>query len=115
MDSHFEAGIIRSLGHIVSKGYVMRGDKPVHWCVDCGSALAEAEVEYQDKTSLAIDFGFPVEVKKINSIFNLALDIPIYAASWTTTPWTLPGNVALSVSGEFDYCLVKLKKETKDY
>ena len=115
MDSHFEAGIIRSLGHIVSKGYVMRGDKPVHWCVDCGSALAEAEVEYQDKISLAIDFGFPVEVKKINSIFNLDLDIPIYAASWTTTPWTLPGNVALSVSGEFDYCLVKLKKETKDY
>jgi isoleucyl-tRNA synthetase len=115
MDRQFEAGIVRSLGQIISKGYVHRGDKPVHWCVDCGSALAEAEVEYQDKISPSIDFGFPIEVKKINSIFNLDLDMFIYVSSWTTTPWTLPGNVALTVNAEFDYCLVQIKESSKDY
>ena len=115
MDSQFEAGIVRSLGQIISKGYVNRGDKPVHWCVDCGSALAEAEVEYQDKISPSIDFGFPIEVEKINSIFNLDLDMSIYVSSWTTTPWTVPGNVALTVNAEFDYCLVQIKESSKDY
>mgnify|MGYP001220642485 FL=1 len=115
MDSTFEAGIVRSLGKIVSKGYVIRGEKPVHWCVDCGSALAEAEVEYQDKISPSIDFGFPIDTKKINALFNLKLDMSIYVASWTTTPWTVPGNVALTVNGEFDYCLIQVKKDLKDY
>ena len=115
MDSEFEAGIVRSLGEIVSKGYVNRGDKPVHWCVDCGSALAEAEVEYQEKISPSIDFGFPIDAKKINSIFSLELDMSVYVASWTTTPWTVPGNIALTVNGEFDYCLIQVKEDLKEY
>ena len=115
MDSEFEAGIVRSLGKIVSKGYVSRGDKPVHWCVDCGSALAEAEVEYQDKISPSIDFGFPIDAKKINAVFNLKLDMSVYVASWTTTPWTVPGNVALTVNREFDYCLIQVKEDSQEY
>ena len=69
MDFAFEANIIRSLGKIIEKGHLQRGDKPVHWCVDCGSALAEAEVEYQDKISTSIDFIFPIDNKNISEIF----------------------------------------------
>ena len=115
MDSTFEAGVVRSLGKIIKKGFLNRGDKPVHWCVDCGSALAEAEVEYQDKVSTSIDFGFPLDNKRINSIFNLKVDYLVYVASWTTTPWTLPGNVALTVNGEFEYCLIQIKEDSKEY
>ncbi|RZO96046.1 MAG: isoleucine--tRNA ligase, partial [Gammaproteobacteria bacterium] len=115
MDSKFEAGIVRSLGKIISKGYVKRGDKPVHWCVDCGSALAEAEVEYKDKISPSIDFGFPLDNKTIKSLFNEDIEYPIYAASWTTTPWTVPGNVALTVNAEFDYCLIQVKKDSDTF
>ena len=115
MASKFEADIVRSLGKIVSKGYVNRGDKPVHWCVDCGSALAEAEVEYEDKISPSIDFGFPIDNKTVSTIFGQELDLPVFVASWTTTPWTVPGNVALTVNAEFDYCLVKVTQDSKDF
>ena len=115
MASKFEADIVRSLGKIVSKGYVNRGDKPVHWCVDCGSALAEAEVEYEDKISPSIDFGFPIDNKTVSTIFGQEFDLPVYVASWTTTPWTVPGNVALTVNAEFDYCLVQVTKDSKDF
>ena len=70
MDYKFEANIIRSLGKIIEKGHLNRGDKPVHWCLDCKSALAEAEVEYQDKTSTSIDFIFPIENTLVEGIFN---------------------------------------------
>ena len=115
MASKFEADIVRSLGKIVSKGYINRGDKPVHWCVDCGSALAEAEVEYEDKISSSIDFGFPIDNKTVSTIFGQELDLPIYVASWTTTPWTVPCNVALTVNAEFDYCLVQVTKGSNDF
>ncbi len=114
MDNKFEARIVRSLGKIISKGYVKRGDKPVHWCVDCGSALAEAEVEYEDKISPSIDFAFPLDNKTASKIFDQQIDMPVYVASWTTTPWTVPGNVALTVNADFDYCLVQVTKDSKE-
>jgi isoleucyl-tRNA synthetase len=103
-----EAGEIRALAEMVKGGYVFKGLKPVNWCFDCGSALAEAEVEYADKQSPAIDVGFPcAEPERLASIFGLAaLDKPALAVIWTTTPWTIPANQALNLHPEFDYDLV---------
>ena len=104
-----EANEIRTLGKLLEKGYVYRGLKPVNWCFDCGSALAEAEVEYEDRKDVAIDVGFPfAEPEKLARAFGLPAlpDKPGYAVIWTTTPWTLPGNQALNVHPEFDYNLV---------
>jgi isoleucyl-tRNA synthetase len=104
-----EAAIIRALGKILSRGYLYRGSKPVHWCVDCGSALAEAEVEYDDRTSPAIDVAFPVaDGAALAQALGLpALAEPAYAVIWTTTPWTLPANEAVSVHPELTYDLVQ--------
>ena len=104
-----EADEIRTLRALLAKGYVYRGLKPVNWCFDCGSALAEAEVEYEDRTDPAIDVGFPfAEPQEIANAFGLPRlpDKPGYAVIWTTTPWTLPGNQALNVHPEYDYALV---------
>jgi len=104
-----EADEIRALGVLLAKGYVYRGLKPVNWCFDCGSALAEAEVEYEDRTDLAIDVGFPfAEPARVAQAFGLARvpDKPGYAVIWTTTPWTIPGNQALNAHPEFEYHLV---------
>jgi len=104
-----EAGIIRALGKILARGYLYRGSKPVHWCVDCGSALAEAEVEYDDRTSPAIDVAFPVHdnAELAKALGLAALAEPAYAVIWTTTPWTLPANQAVAVHPELDYVLVQ--------
>ncbi len=112
MDFATEAAEIRTLGQIFERGYVHRGLKPVNWCFDCHSALAEAEVEYEDKTSIAIDVGFPIvatEREKLAKAFGLPSipDGPVYAVIWTTTPWTIPANQALNVHPEFDYALVQ--------
>lgn len=108
-----EADELRALGTILEKGYVYRGLKPVNWCFDCGSALAEAEVEYQDKRDPAIDVGFPfAEHDKIAKAFGLA-GLPAdkgYIVIWTTTPWTIPSNQALNVHPEFDYALVQTER-----
>ena len=109
MDYSFEANIIRALGKIISKGHLKRGDKPVHWCVDCKSSLAEAEVEYQDKISTSIDFLFPIADEFVEQIFSLTSKNKNYVASWTTTPWTLPGNLALTVNESFTYQLVEIE------
>ncbi|ROZ81257.1 isoleucine--tRNA ligase [Pseudomonas neustonica] len=103
-----EAGEIRALGKMVEQGVVFKGLKPVNWCFDCGSALAEAEVEYQDKKSDAIDVAFPVEdADKLAAAFGLAaLPKPAAVVIWTTTPWTIPANQALNVHPEFNYALV---------
>ncbi|WP_106475584.1 isoleucine--tRNA ligase [Phytohalomonas tamaricis] len=108
MDFANEAGEIRALAEIVKKGYVFKGLKPVNWCFDCGSALAEAEVEYQDKESDTIDVAFPVvDDAKLAAAFGLdALSKPAYAVIWTTTPWTIPANQALNIHPEFTYALV---------
>ncbi|MFY0657472.1 MAG: isoleucine--tRNA ligase [Neptunomonas phycophila] len=108
MDFANEAGEIRALAKMVEGGYVFKGLKPVNWCFDCGSALAEAEVEYQDKKSLAIDVAFHcVEADKLATAFGLnELTKPAFAVIWTTTPWTIPANQAMNIHPEFEYALV---------
>jgi isoleucyl-tRNA synthetase len=108
-----EADEIRALGVLLKKGYVYRGLKPVNWCFDCGSALAEAEVEYEDRKDVAIDVGFPfAEPQKVAKAFGLPKlpDGPGYAVIWTTTPWTLPGNQALNAHPEHTYNLVRTER-----
>ena len=108
MDFKTEADTIRALDSIRRRGYLYQGAKPVHWCLDCRSALAEAEVEYEDRTSPAIDVAFRVhdnaalaKLLRFTHIYE-----PVFAVIWTTTPWTLPANQAVSVHPEFDYVLV---------
>ncbi|RZA32228.1 MAG: isoleucine--tRNA ligase, partial [Lysobacteraceae bacterium] len=109
-----EADELRALGKLLEKGYVYRGLKPVNWCFDCGSALAEAEVEYQDKRDPAIDVGFPfAEPEKLAAAFGLA-SLPTangFIVIWTTTPWTIPSNQALNVNPEVTYALVQAERE----
>ena len=108
-----EADEIRALGKLLEKGYVYRGLKPVNWCFDCGSALAEAEVEYEDRKDPAVDVGFPfAEAGKVAKAFGLKAlpDKPGFAVIWTTTPWTLPANQALNAHPEFTYNLVDTEK-----
>ena len=109
MDYKTEGNIVRALGKIVERGHLVRGFKPVYWSVVGGSALAEAEVEYQDKQSYSIDVGFKViDSKNLDvdeSVLAVAGDIDVLI--WTTTPWTLPANQAVSVNPELDYVLVK--------
>lgn len=110
MDFKTEANIIRALGKIIGNGHLHKGAKPVHWCVDCRSALAEAEVEYYDKTSPSIDVAFEaVDQDAIKAKFGLpGVSGPVSLVIWTTTPWTLPANRAISLSGEFEYALVQI-------
>ncbi len=108
MDPKFEAEQLRVLSRIVANGHVTRGFKPVHWCLDCGSSLAEAEVEYQDKTSFAIDVGFAsTNPAELAAVFGASGPAPIRFVIWTTTPWTIPANKATSVNPELDYVLVE--------
>ncbi|MDB5791923.1 MAG: isoleucine-tRNA ligase [Massilia sp.] len=109
-----EADELRALGKLLDKGYVYRGLKPVNWCFDCGSALAEAEVEYQDKRDPAIDVGFPfAEPEKIAAAFGLPQlpASPGFIVIWTTTPWTIPSNQALNVNPEVTYALVQAERD----
>ncbi|WP_035383122.1 isoleucine--tRNA ligase [Ferriphaselus sp. R-1] len=113
MDFNTEADIIRALGKIFEQGYLYQGKKPVNWCMDCGSALAEAEVEYEDKVSPAIDVGFEVADRlALDKAFGVSLpgEAKVYAVIWTTTPWTLPANQAVSVHPEHDYRLIHTTK-----
>jgi isoleucyl-tRNA synthetase len=119
MDFRQEADTIRVLGKIADNGHVVKGFKPVNWCVDCGSALAEAEVEYYDKTSDAVDVGFPVsDAAVLATAFGLAANalagVPAFFVIWTTTPWTLPANHAISVHPELQYALVKFRHNEAD-
>jgi isoleucyl-tRNA synthetase len=108
-----EADEIRGLAALLAKGYIFRGLRPVNWCFDCGSALAEAEVEYEDRRDPAVDVGFPfAEPEKIAKAFNLKSipNRPGVAVIWTTTPWTLPGNQALNVHPDFEYALIDTER-----
>jgi isoleucyl-tRNA synthetase len=112
MDYRFEADIVRSLARIFERGHIHQGSKPVHWCIDCGSALAEAEVEYADKTSMAIDVRFRVLDEealfaRCHSVPDGHGDGPMSVVIWTTTPWTLPANQAVALNPELDYALVQ--------
>jgi isoleucyl-tRNA synthetase len=108
-----EANEIRALGRVLEKGYLYQGLKPVNWCFDCGSALAEAEVEYEDRVDLAIDVAFPLEAEAERRKLAQAFGVDaapfgrIAAVIWTTTPWTIPANQALNVHPDVDYSLVQ--------
>jgi isoleucyl-tRNA synthetase len=114
LDPKFEADIVRSLGIIYKEGHLEKGEKPVHWCQDCGSSLAEAEVEYIDKTSKSIDVAFKVDetsIDKVKDLFNSKEADEISFVIWTTTPWTIPSNVAVCINPEFKYSLIKMNKK----
>src|SRR6185436_5108608 len=102
------AGEIRAIGRIWKNGLLYRGLKPVNWCIDCASALAEAEVEYEDRTSPAVDVAFAaVDAKAVAAAFDAAkAPAKVFAVIWTTTPWTLPGNQGLAVHADIEYELV---------
>lgn len=114
MDYVTEANIIRSLGKIIGNGHLQQGFKPVHWCTDCGSALAEAEVEYQDKVSPAIDVRFKVLDDSVAAKFDHpaghAGQGPISVVIWTTTPWTIPANRAVALNADLQYSLVQVEQ-----
>jgi isoleucyl-tRNA synthetase len=116
MDFAFEADIVRALGKISQNGHIAKGAKPVHWCTDCGSALAEAEVEYEDKHSPAVDVRFQVvdEAGFLAQCHHVpghegrgALSVVI----WTTTPWTLPANQGVALNPELEYAVVQCEKD----
>ncbi|MCL2898857.1 isoleucine--tRNA ligase [Brenneria tiliae] len=111
MDFATEANIIRALGQIIANGHLHKGAKPVHWCADCGSALAEAEVEYYDKTSPSIDVAFnAIDAAAVSAKFGVSrVEGPLALVIWTTTPWTLPANRAISLNAEFTYQLVQVE------
>ncbi|MEO5574193.1 MAG: isoleucine--tRNA ligase, partial [Gammaproteobacteria bacterium] len=120
MDFKFEADILRALGRVIEKGHLHKGFKPVHWCTDCGSALAEAEVEYEDKSSPAIDVGFTV-IEEADFLARCKLLPGIEGAGegvinvviWTTTPWTLPANQAVALNPDFEYVLAQYTTESR--
>ncbi|HAT8881122.1 isoleucine--tRNA ligase [Legionella pneumophila] len=108
MDYHYEANIVRALGLMIKNGHLQQGFKPVHWCIDCGSALAEAEVDYEDKTSPSIDVAFSaVNPSEFLNCFETQPAVkPLILPIWTTTPWTLPANEAVCLHPEIDYALI---------
>ncbi|RCX08984.1 isoleucine--tRNA ligase [Extensimonas vulgaris] len=112
MDFVNEAAEIRAFKRVMERGFVYRGLKPVYWCFDCGSSLAEFEIEYQDKKSTTLDVGFEcAEPDKLAAAFGVpALTQPAYAVIWTTTAWTIPANQALNLNPELDYALVQTQR-----
>ena len=114
MNFDTEAEIIRTLGKVIKNGHLYKGSKPVHWCLDCGSSLAEAEVEYEDKVSPSIYVRFTaVDTAEVEAKFNAVGkgQGSLSAVIWTTTPWTLPSNRAIAVNAELEYQLVQLGDE----
>ncbi|WP_333873737.1 isoleucine--tRNA ligase [Methylobacter sp.] len=116
MDFAFEADIVRSLGKISQNGHIAKGAKPVHWCTDCGSALAEAEVEYEDKHSPAIDVRFQVvnEAGFLSRCHHVPEHDgvgPLSIVIWTTTPWTLPANQGVALNPDLEYAVVQCEKD----
>ena len=110
LDFKYEADELRSLAKVIDNGHLARGVKPVHWCFDCGSALAEAEIEYADKTSPAIDVAYVArDGADIAQRFGIALpeEVEVATVIWTTTPWTLPASLAVSMGAEIEYALVE--------
>jgi len=110
MDKEIESEIVNSLSKMIKNGHIYYGSKPVHWCIESSSALAEAEVEYKDITSHAVCVNFKVLNKKDISLHErLNKDFDVYIPIWTTTPWTLPANRAVALSSSIDYSFVKIK------
>ncbi len=114
LDPKFEADIVRSLGVIYKEGHLEKGEKPVHWCQDCGSSLAEAEVEYIDKISRSVDVAFKVDHKSLKNLQDTFDDeniVDISFVIWTTTPWTLPSNVAVCINPDIQYSLISMNEK----
>lgn len=112
MNYDTEANIIRALGKVVKNGHVIKGAKPVYWCTDCMSSLAEAEVEYYDKSSPAVDVKFKAtDNATVASKFGVETTLPIFAVIWTTTPWTLPASRGIALNAEVEYQLVQINDE----
>ncbi|MGS0997615.1 isoleucine--tRNA ligase [Rhodanobacter sp. UC4451_H18] len=109
MDFKYEADMLRALARIVANGHVLRGAKPVYWCFDCASALAEAEIEYGDKVSPAVDVAYDaVDAKALAAKFGVdAGDAIVAIPIWTTTPWTLPESQAVSLGADLEYALIE--------
>ncbi|MDR0226681.1 MAG: isoleucine--tRNA ligase [Burkholderiaceae bacterium] len=107
-----EAGELRALKRVMERGFVYRGLKPVYWCFDCGSSLAEFEIEYADKQSQTLDVMFPAaDPDRLAAAFGLpSLDQPAFIVIWTTTAWTIPANQALNVNPELEYSLVETER-----
>ena len=112
MDPGNEAGEIRAFKRVIERGFVYRGLKPVYWCFDCGSSLAEFEIEYADKKSQTVDVGFlAADPDKLFAAFGIApIDKPVFAVIWTTTSWTIPANQALNLNPELEYALVDTER-----
>jgi len=113
LDFRYEADMMRVLARIIDQGHVHQGAKPVNWCFDCGSALAEAEIEYENKVSPAIDVAFDAVDSKALALkfaYSLAQGEKVSVVIWTTTPWTLPANQAITLHPEFNYVLVRLNQ-----
>ncbi|HET7650158.1 MAG TPA: isoleucine--tRNA ligase [Gammaproteobacteria bacterium] len=117
MAPQFEGDQLRALAEVIRRGHLYKGLKPVHWCMDCGSALAEAEVEYEEKTSPSIYVMFPVQDEKLFLSKMHAIpgktpgEGPVSVLIWTTTPWTLPANQAVALHPEFEYVLAQFEVE----
>ncbi|MGR6835653.1 isoleucine--tRNA ligase [Syntrophomonas erecta] len=105
LDPGFEAIQVKVFGEMAKKGYIYKGLKPVYWCADCETALAEAEIEYQDKTSPSIYVKFPVKDGKG------VIPQDAFVVIWTTTPWTLPANTGIAVHPDFEYVIVQVEEE----
>ena len=107
MDFRYQAAIARALGKFVERGLVYKGKKPVHWCIHCRTALAEAEVEYEDHSSPSIYVEFPLARDERRASWRRAsrrwADAQVSVLIWTTTPWTIPSNLAIAFHPEFDY------------
>jgi isoleucyl-tRNA synthetase len=115
MAPRYEAQQLRAFGRIIANGHLYKGVKPVYWCIDCRSALAEAEVEYEDRVSPAIDVGFRVvdlaDLARRAGLSTVELGTePVDVVIWTTTPWTLPANQAVTVGPEFRYVVVRAQR-----
>jgi len=109
LNPKYEAEQIRVFGEMFSKGYIYKGLKPVYWCANCETALAAAEIEYHDKESSSIYVRFPVK-DNLGKIFTQYREGDTYVMIWTTTPWTIPGNMAIALNPEIEYSLIKTEK-----
>ena len=107
MDFNYEGEIVKSFGELAKRGYIYRGLKPIHWCFKCQTALAEAEIEYREKESPSIYVKFPLKKDHL----PLSTNLPAYILIWTTTPWTLPANLAIALNPNLDYVFVEIKEE----
>ena len=110
MNPEYEASTARELGRFMERGGVVRGKKPIYWCCDCRTALAEAEVEYEDHSSPSIYVRFPMADEKAKEIADIDVS-KLFIIIWTTTPWTIPDNMGVAVHPNFDYVLVEVAGE----